>query len=367
MSKPTLRDVTAATHLPALDGLRAVAIGGVMVFHYGLLPFGFAKLGVSLFFVLSGFLITLLMLREHEATGTVSLKRFYARRALRIFPAYYVFLAVAFGWMAFHGDAVPGALVLVSVFYVLNYAQASGSFRQTPVSHCWSLAIEEQFYLLWPFMLRTAWRRQMPVRALIAGVIVAICIWRTILAAADVGRGYYYFAFDTRFDTLLIGCALAVCARDEWTQRAARVVSFGPLAPLVTLGLLVLAQIMPYDLFRLTLGNSVEALLLAVLLVQGLMLHQHALWRWLNWPVVRYLGTISYPLYLYHQLSGPIVDSLGQPRWAVHLMLQVVLAVALAVTSYHVVEQPFLRLKLRLAARTSRPMAPVLSEAAAEA
>jgi len=146
---PALRDLLASDHLPALDGLRAVAVAAVMVFHFGAASFYWAKLGVTLFFVLSGFLITLLLMREREATGSVSLRSFYIRRALRIFPAYYVFLLLSFAWMLIEGQDVPAALVFSDGFYVLNYVQSFGAFRDTPVSHGWTLGVEEQFYLLW--------------------------------------------------------------------------------------------------------------------------------------------------------------------------------------------------------------------------
>ena len=321
-----------------------------MVFHYRLLPFAFAKLGVSLFFVLSGFLITLLMMREREATGSISLKRFYLRRALRIFPAYYVFLAVTFGWMAFQGQQLPAALVLASVFYVLNYVQAFGACRSTPVSHGWSLGVEEQFYLVWPAMLRTAWRRNVPVSKLILVAIILICAWRATLTLAGVNPGYLYYAFDTRFDSLLTGCGLAICIREGWVQRTARAVSSNALLPVATLILLGAAESVPVDLWFFTVADSFEAILLAALLVQGMMLHDHPLWRWLNWPTVRYVGTISYPLYLYHQLAPSIVASVVQPRRVVQLALEVMVTFALAMGSYHIVERPFLRRKERLSA-----------------
>jgi peptidoglycan/LPS O-acetylase OafA/YrhL len=333
--------------------LRAVAVGGVMVFHYGLLPFAFAKLGVSLFFVLSGFLITLLMMRERETTGSVSLKRFYARRALRIFPAYYVFLVVVLAWMASQGEPTPPALVLASVFYVLNYVQAFGAFRSTPVSHGWSLGVEEQFYLVWPAMLRGAWRRRIPVPKLILVAVILVCAWRTTLTLAGVRPGYLYFAFDTRFDSLLIGCGLAICIRDGWVQRAARMVSANALLPVVTLLLLGASEVVPVELWFLTVADSFEAILLAILLVQGLLLHQHPLWRWLNWPIVRYLGTISYPLYLYHQLSPAIIPDTLPLRWSMQVALTFLVAIALAMCSYHLVERPFLLLKERFSPRST--------------
>jgi peptidoglycan/LPS O-acetylase OafA/YrhL len=350
-----LRDLIAREHLPALDGLRAVAVAAVMVFHFGAASFYWAKLGVTLFFVLSGFLITLLLIREREATGSVSLRKFYFRRALRIFPAYYVFLLLSFGWMLIEGMDVPAALVLSAGLYALNYVQAFGAFRDTPVSHGWSLGVEEQFYLLWPTMLLAAWNRKVAPGALVGFALGAILLWRVFLVVTDlVPDGYQYYAFDTQFDALLIGCGLALCARAEWVQRVADAVSVTPVAPLLTVVALALSHQIPVDAWYLTIGNLFDAVLLAILLVQAMMLHQHVTWRWIEWRWVRFLGAISYPLYLYHQLGRRIVDNVWQPRFAVWIVVTTAVSLVLAIGSYYFVEQPFLKLKKRFA-RTAPP------------
>ena len=138
-------DIVNRRHLPALDGMRAVAVGCVMAFHYHILPFFSALLGVSLFFVLSGFLITLLLLREHEQKHFISLRAFYARRALRIFPAYYVFLLLSFGGMRILGTSTDVSLVVAAMLYLTNYAIALHWVPSTLISHAWSLAVEDQF------------------------------------------------------------------------------------------------------------------------------------------------------------------------------------------------------------------------------
>lgn len=345
--------VESNSHLPALDGLRAVAVSAVIVFHYGMGRFAFARLGVSLFFVLSGFLITLLLIREREKTGDVSLKHFYIRRALRIFPAYYAFLGISFALMFAVGATSP-FLVLASVFYVLNYMQAFGHFTGTAVSHGWSLAVEEQFYLLWPALLLACWRRAYSVRRVILLAIVAICLWRTFLFVMGFRPGYQYYAFDTRFDSLLVGCGLAICVHDEWIQRLARAVSIHPLAPLFTIILLGALQVLPPRAWFRTVSHTSDAILLAILLVQALILHRHWLWSWLEWRWVRYVGTISYPLYLYHQLPNYFLFTDSPPRFGAQMMVKLVVAFALAMASYHFLEKPFLRMKRRLGGVTMR-------------
>src|SRR2546426_2623171 len=137
-----LTKVLAQQHLPALDGLRAVSVFTVMVYHFGFIRVP-GDLGVSAFFVLSGFLITWLLLKEDRATGDVSLTRFYVRRVLRIFPAYYAFLAVSFVIDYMRHDPWSPALSTSAIFYVVNYFNALYGHPSTSIAHAWSLAIEE--------------------------------------------------------------------------------------------------------------------------------------------------------------------------------------------------------------------------------
>src|SRR6266705_6713745 len=227
---------TKATHLPALDGLRAVAVGVVMVYHFGInaVP---GDLGVSAFFVLSGFLITWLLLKEHRATGSMSLRQFYTRRVLRIFPAYYAFIALTYAGDHVRGQAWPPGLAPSALVYLVNYFNALNGHPTTSIAHAWSLGIEEQFYLLWPMLLLVLLRGGTRRAAQTLGVvIVAVLLWRTTLYAGfHVGSAYVYNAFDTRFDNLAVGCLLALTANAPAFERVAAGLSRSPLAPLVTL------------------------------------------------------------------------------------------------------------------------------------
>jgi peptidoglycan/LPS O-acetylase OafA/YrhL len=342
-------------HLPALDGLRAVAVSGVILFHFGFLPFSFGILGVSLFFVISGFLITHLLLQEHEATGSISFVRFYARRALRIFPAYYVFLATSFGFMAANDFPVSPRLVTSSLLYFNDYVQALGQDRSTLVSHSWSLAIEEQFYLLWPFALMLLLRRRSNgVRAL--GIaVVCIAAWRTALLALGAGS-YTYYAFDTRVDQLLIGCALAILARRPGFDRVAAVASCYTILPLLTAAAAVLLFRVRIEGVIASVGYSVIGVIFGLFLVQTIMLNRHRAWSWLDSGPVRFIGRLSYPLYLYHQLAPRLVEPFAPHlRWSVQLLLTAAVTLGLAMASYYLVERPFLSLKERLSASSTTP------------
>src|SRR4051794_13680345 len=232
MSTANLAGVAERTYRPALDGLRAVAVGGVILYHlgYGWLPGGF--LGVDLFFVLSGYLITGLLLDEYDRRGRIGLPAFYARRVRRLMPALLlVLLAVGaagrvleppWSWSGRRGD------LLATLFYYANWhfiATDQSYFAeftaQSPLRHAWSLAIEEQFYLVWPLLmvvlLRYA-RRWLP--ALVAAGAAASAIAMVALYS-PAGPTRAYAGTDARAQQLLIGALLAIVALPHrpWAAR----------------------------------------------------------------------------------------------------------------------------------------------------
>ncbi|HEU0012631.1 MAG TPA: acyltransferase [Longimicrobium sp.] len=354
MPPPAFADRLSGGRIPVLDGVRALAIAIVVAAHVAPLAGGApiaGDLGVTLFFVLSGFLITRLLLAEWGERGRVSLRDFYARRVLRIFPAYYVFLAVWYAASVAAGDAPSPAAVLSALTYTLNYLQAFHGQAAPGVAHAWSLAVEEQFYLLWPpvlVLLLARGGRRRAAAALVAAVAV-VGAWRTYAVwGTELGPGYAYNAFDTRFDALAAGCLLAVAAGHRWLGRAAAAVSRWSWLPLVTLALLFLPPVaMPLRL-RYGPGLTLDALLFAVLIVQMVMLADRGAWRVFSSAPVRFVGTISYPLYLYHVLAVSAAARLALPP-AGRVAAALLLSIAAACASYYIVEKPFLRLKTRFA------------------
>ena len=345
----TLSDVLAAPHLPALDGLRMIAVFMVIIFHY---VDGPADLGVSLFFVLSGFLITWLLLKERDKTGHICLRNFYVRRTLRIFPAYYAYLALCITLALWRGRiALSGPLVACALTYTMNYYEALLGGPANFISHGWSLAQEEQFYLLWPgvFLLLA---RHGP-RAVVRGLgltIAAVVVWRSYLyLLAGVGAPYIYHAFDTRLDTLAIGCAMAMVAHRGLLSRAAFLVTARPWLPLCTVALLAASRLNGSNRYHYSLGFTVDAVLMAILILQAVLLHEHPMWRWLDHPIARYLGKISYPLYLYHPLAWSVGHRLQDLPTAVPIALTLLASIVMAAASYHLVEKKFLALKTRFA------------------
>lgn len=339
----------SSAHLPGLDGLRAVAVAIVIVGH-SFSAIG-TDLGVTLFFVLSGFLITWLLLKERAATGRTDIKRFYVARTLRIFPAYYVFLVISITIDLLRDDSRIIAAIVPGALYFLNYYHALNGHPITSISHAWSLAIEEQFYLLWPLLFVLLARRG--PRALLiglSGAIVVVAIWRSVAYLyLDLGAAYIYNAFDTRLDALAVGCLLGAGAGFPSAQRWAALLVQRAWMPLVVIAAILCLRVWTPLVYRYSLGFTIDAMLFAVLILQVLQMGPTSPWNWLNSRALVFLGAVSYPMYLYHQLglgAGRVIAS-AQPAF-VQLGAGIALTLLAATCSYYFVEKPFLRLKQSL-------------------
>jgi peptidoglycan/LPS O-acetylase OafA/YrhL len=344
----SLEEVLATSHLPALDGLRAVSVFVVMTYHFweGRIP---GDLGVSTFFVLSGFLITWLLLQEWRQDGSISVKNFYFRRTLRIFPAYYCFLAFSFAQEYVRGYYWTPGLVESGLFYGVNYYNAFNGHPSTAIAHAWSLAIEEQFYLLWPMLFLFLSRKGTKAMAwTLAGIIGVVVLWRSFLyLELHAPAAYVYNAFDTRFDNIALGCLIAVCVEWNWFRVFASALAYRMFLPIVTVALLLVSRQGGSTAYHYSLGFSVDAVLIAAFILQMLQLYQYRLWSWLELPIIRYLGYISYPLYLYHTFGFGVGRRASALPLYGQFLVGVFVSVAMASASYRLIERPFLKLKLR--------------------
>jgi peptidoglycan/LPS O-acetylase OafA/YrhL len=327
-------------YTPALDGVRGIAIAIVLVEHFGLLPTtgGYAVLpitgGIDLFFVLSGFLITTLLLEEHAETGRISLRGFYARRARRLLPGLFVMLAV-FAAIAVAKGIDPLPDLARYGFYTGNIAMARAHNAATSsgLGHLWSLAQEEQFYLVWPLLLIlfTRARRLLPLTiALAAGLI----LWRAHLAVDGVGRQLYYRP-DTHSDGLIIGAVLAIVLRRRPLLLPA---GWQPWLVAAFAGWCVVGPLFAWEI----VGRPVLELLCAGLVLAAVTESQLAVG--LAWSPLVWLGKISYSLYLWHFM---LLWAFG---WNPLRALPV--SFAAAWLSYRFVEQPFRRHRRTLGAAT---------------
>jgi peptidoglycan/LPS O-acetylase OafA/YrhL len=354
----SVRSYEPGRYQPALDGLRAISILGVLLYHCeGVLPGG--SIGVDVFFVLSGFLITSLLCREWQVTGAIGLRRFYARRALRLFPALGALLGLFVLGALFRPDLPQSPKILraasYAALYVANWAQAYDPTRLHIFIHTWSLAVEEQFYVLWPILLISLLRRTGLSRTLVyivGGMALCSALWRAWLYQNGVQFWRLYVGTDTRADSLLIGCALALAMlRGDLDGVLVRHATRLRLLGGASLALLAwIARTSPLESPSRYMGVFfLIALAAAVIVVCALSYPAWIVSRVLSWAPLVWIGRLSYSLYLWHLPIFRLVQP-GQFRLPLPLLLPTRLALALAasVGSHYLIERPFLRLKDRV-------------------
>jgi len=340
---------------PALDGIRGVAILAVLavhsqhVFGWPLLKGGNA--GVDIFFVLSGFLITALLLEEWEHTGTLNLKGFYWRRVLRLVPALLALLAV----LSFLSDALflppesgdtSRAMPIVFV-YASDLALAFFNIRLGALQHTWSLAIEEHFYLVWPLVLLGALKLGVGRKKLVVITLLlafASAFHRATLQQFGASPVRTYYGIDTRADALLIGCATGMCV--TWGLLSLR--SLKPLlAPALIFIILCLVATDFASPFMHAGGFTLLASATAVVLVNTVLAPVRLLRRLLEYGPLVWLGRISYGIYLWHYpvFKATRFLSLG---WPLKMCIAVGATLLVSSLSYYLMEKPALKLKKTL-------------------
>jgi peptidoglycan/LPS O-acetylase OafA/YrhL len=358
-------------YLPGLDGLRAIAVLAVLLYHADLPGLDGGFLGVEVFFVISGYLITSLLLAEWQDTGTLHLGRFWLRRARRLLPALFALLAVVAAYAAvrlphtlaaLRGD-VEAALGYVTNWYLIarqeSYFEVMG--RPSLLKHLWSLAVEEQFYIVWPVLtlvaLRVLRRRGFLLAVLVGIAGSAALMWSLYVPGSDPTRVYY--GTDTRAAGLLAGAALA-CVWSPWGRgrqlspaRRIGVDAAGVLALLGVAGALVWLGEADPVLYR---GGFVAVDVLTVILIAAVVHPLGRIGRMLGVAPLRWVGLRSYGIYLWHwpvfMITRPWVD-LAMDAPAV-LVYRLVLTAVLAEVSYRWIELPLRRGDPRRALQTLR-------------
>lgn len=354
-------------YLPSLDGWRAISIILVIFSHskkshgfpnllQGFSSYFSGELGVHVFFVISGFLITFLLLREHGATGTISIRSFYERRALRILPVYFAFLAAMATIQAFtplHGSLPQwlGALT-----FTANYFPAPPA-----MSHLWSLSVEEQFYILWPGIVfmhlaspRTE-RKALGVRKLKILVWIALASAPALRVVAKFHQTPLlgYLSFFTNFDLLGWGCLLAVYMKDHTDLMRSVCLRNGFRLSILGLILVVVPIILvKNDLlgiitlpFRFTLTGMGVAILITVSIFH----HNRGVWRLLNLSAVRWIGVLSYSIYIWHRPFTANPETFGiHSAWWIEFPGLVLASLLIAAISFYALERPLMSLRKRL-------------------
>ena len=345
-------------YIPSLDGIRAVAFALVFISHiYNKNALG--GFGVTIFFFLSGYLIVTLLRREAEREGGISLKMFYARRILRIFPPCYLVLALALLLNAI--GIVPGvrnhSAVLAEIFYYTNYYEIAGG-NTTPkgTAVLWSLAVEEHFYMFFPLLyilLRRLYPRRFDQVAILSGLCAAILIWRLILIihfqATDTRTN---MATDTRFDSILFGCILALYGNPMMDGSRIREQVWKWILLPISIGMLALSLLITKnDIFRETLQYSVQGIALFPVFIAAVRYPRWLVFRALNIRVVRFIGVLSYTLYLVHYIVISTVSHWSHEGALARAMLSLIISLVVAIAIYFLVERPCARLRRYLRSR----------------
>jgi peptidoglycan/LPS O-acetylase OafA/YrhL len=349
----------------ALDGIRAFAVVAVICYHAGISWVGGGLLGVDVFFVLSGFLITSLLCRELSRSGTVRLGRFWAQRARRLLPALIILLLGVAAYAYAFRSSIDLSLVrgdaLSTLFYVANWhfiLADQGYFAQTaapsPLLHTWSLAVEEQYYLIWPlvtvFVVRRFGIRALAVTAGLLAVASAVLMGALYAVGTSVDRLYY--GTDTRAQALLIGSLLGAIGAHRgqtfsivpdrwietpWQRRLWTTVGVGGAAYLVWAWHVLGGQ----DPVLYRGGFFVVAVAAGCVILACVTVPRSGLARFLSIPPVVFVGRISYGLYLYHWPLFLVIDHAHtglQGGWL--LVVRLVATFTLATVSFIFIEEP---------------------------
>jgi peptidoglycan/LPS O-acetylase OafA/YrhL len=351
---------------PSLDGLRAISIIIVILSHLVLnkhIPFHFltdVKLlmpftllftdggfGVNVFFVISGFLITSLLLRE-ELKGGISLKNFYLRRTIRIFPAYYFLLFVYFILYLFKHIEIGEVSWLSSLTYT-TYFFPNYDFV---TDHFWSLSVEEHFYLFFPLLFTGGSKFRKWALVLIIAIVPLIKIYSHFYETNFYGNELFHkHSIFFRVDSIAIGCLAAIYLEkllEIIEPKFLQIFRFSSIA-------LVLMRFIPkttaifgfenyfiLDVFFNSTGTIANVLIVAIMLYS--IFGPHNIWfKFLNSPIIVYMGVLSYSLYLYQQFFTSKYD-----YWVCQFPQNILFIVLSAVFSYHIIEKPFLKLKAKL-------------------
>jgi peptidoglycan/LPS O-acetylase OafA/YrhL len=349
---------TGSLHIPSLDGLRAVSFCIVFFAHTGLgvwlpVPGGF---GVTVFFFLSGYLITTLLRLERQTTGAVSIKHFYLRRVLRILPPFYLVLAFAVALTL--AGLLPGELhwpaLTAQSFHIANYWFIFKGSAGAPAGTVpyWSLAVEEHFYLIFPLMFVLMSRRlSFAAQARVLWGLCAVELaWRCVLVfAMHAPTDWTYMGSDTRFDSIIFGCAVALGLNPVFDTPPGSDRFWKYVAVPLGIGVLLMTFLVRAPGFRETIRYTLQGIALTPLFVAAIRFPSWLPFRVLNTRPLAFLGALSYTLYLTHQV---VIMALLEryPTMGRYALggTAFLLAFVIAYAVHVLVEKPCARLRRRL-------------------
>jgi peptidoglycan/LPS O-acetylase OafA/YrhL len=344
-------------YVPELNGLRGYAIIFVMVFHTGRILLG-GYIGVDIFFVLSGFLITSLLVQEYDSYGRVQFRNFYLRRVLRLAPALCMLLLIysVLSFIFLDGDKLESNLIdsLIALFYSTNWARAFAIHPPDFLGHTWSLSIEEQFYIIWPMLLIILLRFVKSRRHIIL-IVASLAIAALVLRIYMTYTGYPFARIingtDTKADALLTGCLLGLVLSFNLLsvkvqQLFAKYLRY--ITPACAIVLIYLGTAMRINNpLTYYLGFLGVELCTAVIILDIFISERGIIKYLLSGKIIVWIGSISYGLYLWHFPVFKTMQALHAPTLSV-MTIGMASSFLLAAISYYCLEKPFLSMKKRL-------------------
>lgn len=339
--------------IPSLDGWRALAISIVLLSHAGfgnLIPGG---LGVTIFFFLSGYLITLLLIREMTASGTISLKSFFMRRFLRLMPPLLVtlFLCYLLTWLGITSGGISWQGLAAQVFYYANYYGIfldPGNSTPTGTGIYWSLAVEEHFYFVFPLIFMAFYTRDRPARLILLLIATCVCVllWRCYLVFFfHVSAERTYYATDTRIDSIVYGCLLAVAAGLPARRLQTLTRTMG-VAVFTAAAMLLFTIVLRNPGFRETFRYSMQGAALAPLFYYSVLAPGSTPFRLLNTSTARLIGKYSYSIYLIHFFLLQNILGRYASKWT-GIMVCIVLSIGYAFLIDRYIDLPMSALRRR--------------------
>ncbi|RYY69416.1 MAG: acyltransferase [Chitinophagaceae bacterium] len=344
-------------YVPALDGIRGVAVITVMFFHSSVLNLQGGFLGVDIFFVLSGFLISTLILKEFNEAGTLNFRNFYIRRALRLMPAMLLVLFSLWAAVLVFGNkfgTTPTTMfssTIYTLFYSANWVVTFGLAPwPAAIVHFWSLAIEEQFYLLWPIAFFILLKQKVKPTSIVQAILVLVLIltsWRIFLWTTEHNFARVYFATDTRLNSLFIGCLLAIAVSNDLVPAALKRYSTLILGTSLCVLLPCLFYMNNGSNFTYFVGFELAAIVTTGMIV-GVLYGHNFFTRFFEQRFLVWFGKLSYGIYLWHGVTFYFFEKVDFPfkEYKPVLFISQFGSSLLAATfSYYFVEKYFLRLK----------------------
>jgi peptidoglycan/LPS O-acetylase OafA/YrhL len=339
-------------YVPALDGARGIMTLCIFAAHTRIDLDPGAVVFMDVFFVMSGYLITSLLISDYRKRGVVDFRKFYVRRFLRLFPALTAMLAASLVVALLFSSDLRMRLIddAVAFVYISNYWIAFDGIGLFYSIHTWSLSMEEQFYVLWPLAFSLLARRfglSWTMVAAIMAVAIGVALWRAWLTYDGATLNRLHYGFDARADTLLIGCALAVALKLVDLGKLPRLSAALAFSQLPLTLVLAAASQFPLDEHRwyYYVGPFATALIGAIGIAATVQPRRNIMHRVFEYPVAVFLGRICYGLYIWH---FPVFIVLRMDFHAPYIVIFLVgwpIAIGLAVASYYLIERHFMRIR----------------------